>query len=197
MNLYAITPPDSIPDEGQRILALLECGVTRVHLRKPHDSEAELRSLLSPLVEAGFANRLVLHSHFPHAQGWGVSGLHMKESMHRQGDQRLWPGHSLSVSLHDWPSALELEIGEYQYAFISPIFPSISKPGYAHDELLLQAADFLPRVRVPMVALGGVNGDTALQAKRVGFHGVAMLGALFLEGSIGAVCALAERILRL
>ncbi len=198
MDLYAITLPDCFPGEAQWLLELLRCGITGLHLRKPTlGSEAQLLDLLHPLLEAGYADRIVLHSFFHSARDYGIHRLHLKESMHHQELYRSLMDYSLSVSLHQWSDALAVRDGLYQYAFISPVFPSISKPGYTNDRILDQAEAHLRSVSMPMVALGGVDPGTAQRAKAVGCRGVAMLGGLFTDVSVRESCRVAARILSL
>lgn len=67
------------------------------------------------------------------------------------------------------------------YLFLSPIFDSISKEGYAsafsHQELCLAAREGIIDSRV--VALGGVTPELIPYLASLGFGGVAMSGALF------------------
>jgi thiamine-phosphate pyrophosphorylase len=78
------------------------------------------------------------------------------------------------------------------YAFLSPVFDSLSKPGYA-------AAGFDPaQVRAvatrsgtpPLIALGGVSAERLADAKGMGFSGAAVLGSVWQAAD--PVAAVAE-----
>ena len=64
------------------------------------------------------------------------------------------PPLTISTAFHDL-SQLQHDYGALSYAFLSPIFDSISKTGYEaafdHKDL----AHSVPRSAVPLVALGG------------------------------------------
>ena len=69
--------------------------------------------------------------------------------------------------------------GRVDYLFISPLFDSISKPGYRSgldpEETFSRLAHHAGRV----VALGGISSDTMTQVERLGFDGAAVLGAVW------------------
>lgn len=73
--------------------------------------------------------------------------------------------HSLA-ELHD--------CDEYVYSTLSPIFPSISKPGYKADFQLVNLPNTIRECNV--VALGGVTPDKTPMLQALGFEGAAYLG---------------------
>lgn len=97
-------------------------------------------------------------------------------------------GQSVSASFHsleqldtDWGPALS-------YAFLSPIFDSVSKEGYnaaEFDPRQLSAA--LERVPYPVAALGGITENNIQETKSLGFAGVALIGSVWqAEDPVGA-----------
>ena len=75
--------------------------------------------------------------------------------------------------MHNWEEFGWLPEG-LAYAFISPLFDSISKAGYMANKGLLD----LPSGRTPClpVGLGGVNAETLGEMVRWGWRGAAVLG---------------------
>jgi thiamine-phosphate pyrophosphorylase len=68
----------------------------------------------------------------------------------------------------------------FQYAFLSPIFDSISKTGYKSTYNLTDVKNYLhnnPTKKI--VALGGIDEDKISIIEHVGFYGIALLGALW------------------
>lgn len=184
--MYAITRPECLPQESAWLLALLRAGVTRVHIRKPEATPQQIEALVTPLVEAGYAHRVVLHAHWALALRLGIGQVHLREAEYRQGQaaQVRRQGLSASVSLHKWEDALALSAAECAYAWMSPLFESVSKVGYCNPTLLREAERYLPQLVVPIVALGGITVDTAYALRGKGFEGVASIGTLFpLQGS--------------
>lgn len=73
---------------------------------------------------------------------------------------------------------------KYEYAFLSPVFDSISKQGYK-GKFDLQELKNSPLLRREaggeIIALGGIDEYTIAEAISVGFKGVAVLGAVWMS----------------
>lgn len=83
------------------------------------------------------------------------------------------------------------------YATLSPIFPSLSKPGYGPALGLETLAEWSGTATLPVVALGGVDVATAAACRRAGAAGVALMGAVMraqdpaatVRAALGAMAA--------
>jgi thiamine-phosphate pyrophosphorylase len=161
--------------EAAAIDRLFAEGLETLHLRKPDATVHELRKMLEQ-IDCDFHERIVLHDHFALAGLYRLKGVHLnRRNPHPPADQRL----SVSKSCH---SLNELrELGRCSYAFLSPVFDSISKSGYNKaftDEELIAARDE-QLIGRNVYALGGVSLKEIPPAARYGFGGVAVLGALW------------------
>ncbi|MDR2962812.1 MAG: thiamine phosphate synthase [Bacteroidales bacterium] len=174
MKLIAISIESFAKNESDALCALFNTGLELFHLRKPVATEEEMRNFLQQL-PAQFYNRIVLHDHFLLLEEFNLKGVHLntrnttppQTSMH------------ISKSCH---SLEELQtISEFDYVFVSPIFDSISKQGYArafsHKELVKAKNE--GRINENVMALGGISSETVEIARNYGFGGVAVLGALW------------------
>jgi thiamine-phosphate pyrophosphorylase len=78
---------------------------------------------------------------------------------------------------------LRESLDAYDRLLVSPVFPSLSKPGYGPSEKLpaadLRAVLALPR-RAEVIALGGIDASRIAASCELGFDGVAVLGAVWL-----------------
>lgn len=165
----AITWPEVFVGEGKEIVRLLDNGYDRVHIRKPGASISETAALIESVPEA-YRSRLSLHDHFALAEAYGLGGVHLNS---RNPETPFgWRG-LVSKSFH---SLCEIGSSEYDYAFLSPIFPSISKPGY---ETIWNEKELREKVDDKIIALGGVTFDKVPWIESVGFGGYAMLGDLW------------------
>ncbi len=170
-----ITSPTFFPGETAFIHRLFACGVDIVHLRKPGATADDCARLLDDLTSDD-RRRIVIHDFFELAQPYGLRGIHLNARRSTVPDG--WQGH-VSRSCH----SLE-EVKRYKdacdYVFLSPIFDSVSKQGYASaftDETLREASkDGIIDHKV--VALGGVTPDKIDYLQQLNFGGAAMLGCV-------------------
>ena len=163
----AITVPYLYRGEAADIAAALTTGgFSRVHLRKPDATSAQVRALVEG-IPAELRPRITMHYHFDVALEATLGGVHLNSRNPRppQG----WSG-LVSRSAH---SIGELG-GDEDYLFISPVFPSISKPGHLPPFTLQELSSCISR---RVVALGGVTPGQLPQLEAMGFGGAAMLGA--------------------
>lgn len=167
--LIAITTPYFWPGEAEAIARRLDAdGFERVHLRKPEATEQQLRALIEA-IPARLRERLSLHDCFGLAVEYGLGGVHLNSRNPMPPPS--WGG-LVSCSLHSVDELRRLP-AEIDYAFISPIFPSISKRGYRGE-----FGEELREVLSPRIyALGGVTPERLPQLSRMGFSAAAMLGA--------------------
>ena len=94
--------------------------------------------------------------------------------------RRLGPAAWIGVSAHTHDELRRADEAGADYATLSPIFPSSSKPGYGPAlglEALREAASF----ELPVLALGGVSVATARSCVNAGAHGVAVMGAVMRD----------------
>ncbi len=193
-----ITSPSFIPDEASFLHRLFVHGVDIVHLRKPGATAEECARLLDDLTSDD-RRRIVIHDFFELAEPYGLKGIHLNARRSTVPDG--YEGH-VSRSCH----SLE-EVKRYKdacdYVFLSPIFDSVSKQGYASaftDNVLKQASkDGIIDNKV--VALGGVTPDKINYLRQLNFGGAAMLGcvnrlaALSVSGQINALEAFRRKII--
>ena len=90
----------------------------------------------------------------------------------------LGAGALIGVSAHDGAGAAAAVDAGADYVTLSPIFPSISKPGYG--PALGLAAIREASARVPVLALGGVTHETVAECLDAGAAG----GASRLAGGL-------------
>ncbi len=181
-NLQLITLPGPLSGEAQAVCALQRSGAGIVHLRKPGFSAAALEALLNEWREAGVAmERVTLHGSRELALRFGCGGVHLPaaELPAASGDRL-----RRSASAHSWEEAEPLA-SVADYVWLSPLFDSISKPGYRSGidlrETPARFAALEPVLRERIVALGGISAGNIVSVRRAGFRGAALLGAVWSE----------------
>lgn len=83
----------------------------------------------------------------------------------------------VGVSAHTLRDVEAAAAGGADYVTLSPIFATASKPGYG-PTLGVDALAAAARIRIPVIALGGVCVATAAACHRGGAAGMAVMGSL-------------------
>ena len=163
------------------VAAALDGGVRWVSLREKDLSFAERARLLTKLVERSrtYAATVTVHEDIDAALEAGADGVHLPS----RGDpaaarRRLGASALIGVSTHSAETAAAAADTGADYVTISPIFMSASKPGYGPVLGLPALASIAQRVRVPVIALGGIDATTAGDCLAAGAAGIAAMGGL-------------------
>jgi len=180
MELIVISDTDQVANEADIINRLFEAGMRRFHLRKPGWGYKQMIALLSQIGPT-FHSNIAIHEHHEIAGQFNVKRLHYTErdrfgtSLNKLIGQK-YQGYELSTSVHDLEFLQSL--GVFDYVFFSPVFNSISKPGYKGqltDSFRLQKNAGKPEV----IALGGIDASNLGKIKEMNFDGTAVLGAIW------------------
>ena len=211
MRIIVISAPDFLPGEAEAVTALLEAGAWRVHVRKPAAGSDSIARLLEH-IPAALYSRISLHDHHELAARFGVGGVHLNSRNPSVPDGF---GGMVSRSCHSIA-----ELSQYSsvcdYMFLSPIFDSISKSGYASRFSLeeirrrIVAGSDVATARMDVMssdgncrsvdwgrvfALGGVCPDNVRLLEEAGFGGAAVLGYIWEPFRLDHDCAaLSERL---
>jgi len=87
-------------------------------------------------------------------------------------------------SCHDL-AALQRRLGRYRALFFGPVFPSLTKAGYAPapdfpwDKLQAVLTQRPSQSQTRVFAVGGITGAGLPRCHKLGFDGVAVLGAVW------------------
>lgn len=181
MKLIAITTPEVGDEDVGLIRGLLRCGIDIIHLRKPCSDIRQCRKLLNELTE-NERKRIVIHD-YPELYGeFSLKGIHINRNVTALPED--YTG-SRTRSCHSFEEIVRYK-NECDYLFLSPVFDSISKPGYKagfSQEELRKASDE-GIIDEKVVALGGITFDSIPYLKSLNFGGVAMLGSLYDAGAL-------------
>ncbi|WP_460939769.1 thiamine phosphate synthase [Spirosoma humi] len=172
--LIGITDGSTQSQDGQQLAALLANGLDYIYWRTPADPADAMR--LPPAVQKALLVSAPAADDVHQPFKW-----HLKESDRGRLSGR---SQSFSTSIHqlsDWPTLA----GQAELVFYSPVFASISKPGYgptvsldtikSEIDSIRQQSVQLPR----LIGLGGVQANTIQLVRQAGFDGAALMGALW------------------
>ena len=179
------------------ILVAISRGVNVVHLRERSLPGAELyelgRRLRRATSEAGAA--LIVNDRLDLALALGADGVHLRaDSLPVAVVRDLAPNLLIGRSVHGVAEAVDAERWGADYLFVGTIFPSATHPDQpvAGPHLIRKVR---AKVRVPIVAIGGITADNAAQPVADGAAGVAVIRAILGQQSPEqAVMRLVERV---
>lgn len=175
--IIVITPEELVQNETEIINALFQEGLDLLHIRKPFIHSDEMRDFIQK-IHSEFYHRLVLHSHYDLAESFNISRFHFRETDRQDELYKSFTDKTISTSVHNIETFNELS-EDWEYAFISPVFPSISKKGYGKDSNILNAIKNRNNSNVKLIALGGIHEKNISKVVSSGVDGIALLGAIW------------------
>ncbi|MBE2288394.1 MAG: thiamine phosphate synthase [Chitinophagaceae bacterium] len=186
MQIVLLTPETEMPHETGIVNSLFAAGLQRLHLRRYGATEAQIIQYISA-IHPQFHPRIVVHSHYHLLHDLHLYGIHLNTATRLSPAVSAMtsgiPAEKTSTSFHSWLEVIDNTV-PYRYVFISPVFNSISKPGYLAGIDRTQ----LPAIRAQqkasgsapaIYALGGIDHSNIITLKNDGFDGAALLGSIW------------------
>ena len=181
-----------ISDRGQARRPLVEIaaaafagGCRWFSLREKDLPVAERRDLLRAVVALGHRRGAVVtvHDDIEAASACGADGVHLPGGGDPAAARRALPAGLIGVSAHSPQEAAAQLAAGADYATLSPIFLTASKPGYGPAvglPALAEAARLASGVpaKAGIVALGGIDDGTAAACLAAGARGIAVMGEI-------------------
>lgn len=179
--ILVITPELIVPNETDFINQMFQEGLDLLHIRKPWISRNEMIEFITQIDES-FYTQLVLHTYYDLGKEFTISRFHFRE-IDRQEEmyKSFAKENTISTSVHDIKTYNTLE-KEWEYAFISPFFPSISKKGYGLNSTIKEEIKHRNNPDVKLIALGGIHQDNIYEVFDSDADGAALLGAIWESG---------------
>ena len=184
LRLIVITDPSC--GEGREIIdvvrAALRGGAPSIQLRgkaQPAREQVELaRALLAETRPAGAL--LFVNDRLDVALAAGADGVHLgQDDLPVDAARRIVPGGFLvGISAETPELALAAERGGADYVGVGPVFATGSKADAGDAVGCERIAEVAAAVRIPVVAIGGIDAANADAVARAGAAGVAVISAV-------------------
>ena len=179
---HSLAPLPLLP----HLQAVAEAGVDLVQLREKDLASRDLLGLAKSAVEAGRGSRtrIVVNDRLDVAIASGAHGVHLggmsapPGAVRRHVDKDFLVG----VSCHSLEEALKAEAGGADYVLLGPIFDTPSKRQYGPPLGLDKLSEVADRIKIPLLALGGITLASVRPCLDAGATGIAAI-RLFQEGS--------------
>jgi len=171
-----ISHPAYQKEESSLINQLFEVGMPIFHLRKPIATEQEVKTMLEQ-IKPEYRARIVLNQFYHLSEEFGIHRFHFSTDRRNKGEHNDWKkeGNVLSTSTHSFEEYKKLD-SCFDYAFLSPVFDSISKPFYKKVQFEIDRNE---KSKIELIALGGIEAANCLKLKDKGFDGIAVLGSVW------------------
>ena len=181
--------PKPLPDLVEE---LLEAGLRWIWLRDKDLPAGERRALALDLAARAARHGATLTVGADTALAAEVgAGVHLGAGADVAAARRtLGPGGLIGVSAHALGEVRAARAGGADYATLSPVFASPSKPGYG-PALGLAALRAAADLGLPVLALGGVTAASTRDCLGAGAAGVAVMGEA-MRGDAAAMAALSR-----
>lgn len=174
---HALEPQPLLPF----IVEAVRAGVDLLQIREKDLATRELLELVKGAVSAaeGTTTRLVVNDRLDVALAAGAAGVHLgtrslPAAVVRRQVSR---GFLVGVSCHALEEAAEAEQAGADYVVLGPIFETPSKLAYGPPLGLEKLREVAARVKIPLLALGGISVErvvTCLQAGATGIAGISV-----------------------
>jgi thiamine-phosphate diphosphorylase len=170
----------------------LDAGADCVHIREKDMPARELVELVRAAVQAGNARgsaadagatpRVMVNDRLDVALAAGAAGVHLGRESANARDVANWSrsGNApadflIGVSCHRLEEAREAEGAGANYIFFGPVFDTPSKRALGEPQGVASLARICGSVRIPVIAIGGVDESNAPECVRAGAAGIAAI----------------------
>ncbi|MBK8976819.1 MAG: thiamine phosphate synthase [Planctomycetes bacterium] len=171
--------------------AAVDAGVRTVQLREPLLTARELAALceqLRPRLDA-VGGLLLVNDRADVAAAGLAHGVHLgRRSLRPEQVRAFAPAARIGCSAHDAAELAAARAGGADYAFLSPVHATRSKPG-AVPLGPARAAELTRAAGLPVVWLGGLDAERVARSAGGPACGFAVLGALADEATVVRVAA--------
>lgn len=161
-----------------------ENGLDRFHLRKRLASQEEINALLNAFdkddlqkitvhYQHDLPSTLLLNIGLHYSLNYLQNSLTRAEILEMKKDSK-----NMSFSIHQI-NELDHLPKSFDYAFISPLFPSISKPGYYNTALSADLKTVSTLNKTKLIGLGGILPNHLKSIAQIGLNGAAILGSIW------------------
>jgi thiamine-phosphate pyrophosphorylase len=166
---------------GELARQLAAAGLAMLQYRNKSGDRAAMLADAAELRRGLPAARLIFNDHPDLAVEAGFDGVHLGQTDVSAGEARriVGPDRIIDVSTHNerqFRAALEQPV---DYIAFGPVYPTVSKDR-ADPVVGIGALRYVVKLtEKPVVAIGGMNRDNALEAIHAGASSVALIAAVF------------------
>lgn len=178
-----LSPAGSVRGEAKIVCELFEKGLQTYHLRKPRWSLERVQAWITSIPKI-YRSRIILHQFPELVRKFGLGGFHIHAD---DPVPECVPAGKLSAQCQDF-SDLEKCGNTFRCLMLGPIFPKkerdLTVPARTEQEYAAILAYYRRNGgKCKVFAFGGVDIDNVKRCRKMGFDGVAVVGAVWDSGN--------------
>ncbi|MGP0566172.1 thiamine phosphate synthase [Nitrospina sp. 32_T5] len=184
LRLLLITDLKEFPRDRHldTVEAALKGGVRDLQLREKDLPLPDLFSLALVLrqLTAHYGARLYINDRVDVALMVDADGVHLPEAGLPANEVKgRYPHLLVGVSTHSWEAARQAQEAGADYITFSPIYDTPSKREYGAPQGVGALKEIAGGMKIPVLALGGINLERIPEVMRNGAHGVALIRGIW------------------
>jgi thiamine-phosphate pyrophosphorylase len=178
---------DRIEKVLRRIRDAVAAGIDWVQIREKDLEGRDLltlaRGAVAAATESGSRHaRVIVNDRLDVALAAGAAGVHLGGESLPARDVIRWCGEGrapddflVGVSCHSLEQARDTECAGASYVFFGPVFDTPSKRPFGAPQGLTKLAEVCRAIRIPAIAIGGINPTNAAGCFQAGAAGIAAI----------------------
>jgi thiamine-phosphate pyrophosphorylase len=168
------------------VRAALDAGADWVQIREKDVRAPQLLALVREAIEIALpqerAQRVLVNERLDIAIAAGAAGVHLRSESAPTDAVVRWcrggnapEGFLIGRSCHSLEDARKAAVAGADYVFFGPIFDSPAKRAFGRPQGIERLSEVCSAVRIPVIAIGGVNDQNAADCIQAGASGVAAI----------------------
>lgn len=184
LRLCAITQADMVPNRPleQAVLSAIRGGASSIQYR---EKRATLREKYKEAAALSVVMRsegvpFIVNDHVDLALAVSADGVHLgQDDLPPDVARRVMgEGPVIGVSVGSVAEAVEAERAGADYVSVGPMYPTETKRDAGEVASHEVVKEIIEAVRIPVVAVGGINAANVTDVMSLGVHGVAVISAI-------------------
>lgn len=178
---HVITTGQQPEDQLIEIVTNIHPYVDRIHLREKKKTAKELAQIVMALIKKGVPKeKLIINDRVDVAVALQLKGVQLAyHSLNAKLVKESFPSLTVGCSIHSMKEAMDAQSDVADYAIYGHIFETVCKP-QSLPRGLKELEEIVKKVRIPIIAIGGIKPNNVEDILQVGANGIAVMSGVFL-----------------
>ncbi len=177
-----LSPTGSVRNEAKIVCELFEKGLQSYHLRKPRWNPDRVQAWIKSIPKI-YRSRIILHQFPELVEKFGLGGFHIRCD---EAVPDSLPAEKISAQCQHYADIEKCD-KRFRCLMLGPIFPKPDRDLTVPARTLQEYAAIVAYHRkqggtAKIFAFGGVSENNVKQCRKMGFDGVAVVGAVWDDG---------------